>query len=103
MKKYIPHIEANPNGSPLKGIRGEMVTYHEDPFLVEDESKCYSHFSDGIVIIQDGKILAAGEYSEVSPLYPELKDIDRYENAVIIPGMIDTHVHYVHSPMLASF
>ncbi len=96
------HIKASTT-LPLKGIRGEMVTFHEDPFLVEDESKCYTHFPDGLVVIQDGKILAAGSFSEIAPLYPDLKDIDTYENAVIIPGMIDTHVHYVQSPMIGSF
>ncbi|ROT22354.1 guanine deaminase [Muribaculaceae bacterium Isolate-113 (HZI)] len=103
MKKNISHIDADTQGAPLKGIRGEMVTFHEDPFLVEDESKCYSHYSDGLVVIQGDKILAAGDYMEVAAFYPDLKDIDRYDNAVIIPGMVDTHVHYVQSPMIGSF
>lgn len=102
-KKELKSIMPDPEGKPLKGIRGEMVTFHEDPFLVEDESKCYSYYTDGLVVMQDGKILAAGPYSDIAPLYPELKDIDKYENSVIIPGMIDTHVHYVQSPMIGSF
>ena len=97
------YIAASAQGGALKGIRGEMVTFHEDPFLIEDESKCYSHYSDGLVVMQDGKILAAGNYADIYPLYPELKDIDSYDNSVIIPGMIDTHVHYVQSPMIGSF
>ena len=102
-KKELKSIMPDPEGKPLKGIRGEMVTFHEDPFLVEDESKCYSYYTDGLVVMQDRKILAAGPYSDIAPLYPELKDIDKYENSVIIPGMIDTHVHYVQSPMIGSF
>lgn len=97
------HIAADPKGTPLKGIRGEMVTFHEDPFLVEDESRCYSHFRDGLVVMQDGKILAAGDFEDITPLYPGLRDIDIYEDSVIIPGMVDTHVHYVQSPMIGSF
>lgn len=99
----IPHIAANPQGYPLKGIRGEMVTFLEDPFIVEDESRCYTYHRDGLVVIQDGTILAAGDYASVYPLYPSLSDIDEYEESVIIPGMIDTHVHYVQSPMIGSF
>ncbi len=57
MKKNISHIDADTQGAPLKGIRGEMITFHEDPFLVEDESKCYSHYSDGLVVIQGDNIL----------------------------------------------
>lgn len=71
MKKNISHIDADTQGAPLKGIRGEMITFHEDPFLVEDESKCYSHYSDGLVVIQGDKILAAGDYMEVATFYPQ--------------------------------
>ncbi len=42
------------------------------------------------MVIQGDKILAAGDYMEVAAFYPDLKDIDRYDNAVIIPGMVDT-------------
>lgn len=99
----LQHIPSDPNGSPIKGIRGEMITFKEDPFLVEDESRCYVHYNDALVVMQDGKILAAGPFAKVSPLYPDLEDIDRYEDAVILPGMIDCHVHYVQSPMIGSF
>ncbi|MDE6340663.1 MAG: guanine deaminase, partial [Muribaculaceae bacterium] len=97
------HITHSPEKSSLKGIRGEMITFHDNPFLSEDESKCYSHYSDGLVVMQAGKILAAGEYDTLVSLYPDLTDIDKYENSVIIPGMVDTHVHYVQSPMIGSF
>lgn len=100
MKTYIPY---RPDGGNLKGLRGQMITFHEDPFLVEDESLCYDYFEDGLVVIQDGIILAAGEYSAIAPLYPDLKDIEIYKDSVIMPGMIDTHVHYVQSPMIGSF
>lgn len=98
----IRYIPSDPS-LPLKGIRGATMTFHEDPFLVEDESRCYSYWPDGLTVIQAGKILAAGPFDDVSPFYPELRDIDRYEDSVVIPGMIDTHVHYVQSPMIGSF
>lgn len=96
-------LPADADGAPLYGIRGEMVTFHEDPFLVEDEARCYTHLTDALVVIQEGRILASGEYSRIAPLYPELTDIEKYDDCVIIPGMIDTHVHYVQSPMIGSF
>lgn len=100
MNKHIPY---NPEGDTLKGLRGPMMSFNEDPFLVEDESRCYDYYEDGLVVIQNGIILAAGEYSVIDPLYPELTDIEIYKDSVIMPGMIDTHVHYVQSPMIGSF
>lgn len=89
----------------LKGIRGQMITFHDDPFLNEDESKCYSYYPDGLVVIKGDRIAAAGDYRQIAPSFPELKpeDIDTYDDCVIMPGMIDTHVHYVQSPMIGSF
>lgn len=97
------HIPYDPQGSPLKAIRGQMITFNEDPFLIEDESRCYDYFTDGIVVMQDGRILAAGDYASIAPLYPELMDIDTYKDCIILPGMVDCHVHYVQSPMIGSF
>lgn len=89
----------------LKGIRGQMITFHDDPFLNEDESKCYSYYPDGLVVIKGDKIADAGDFVKIRALFPDLMDenIDTYENCVIMPGMIDAHVHYVQSPMIGSF
>lgn len=92
----------NPAGGTLKGIRGQAITFKSDPFLFT-ESDCYDYYNDALIVIQDGKILAVGEYKDVSPIYPDLKDIDSYEDAVIMPGFVDAHVHYVQSPMIGSF
>ncbi len=93
------------NNEIIKGLRGQMITFHEDPFLNEDESKCYSYYPDGLVVIKGDKIAAAGDYTKTVAQYPELKEckIEKYEDCVIMPGMIDTHVHYVQSPMIGSF
>ncbi len=90
------------NGTPLKGVRGQMLSFKDDPFL-KPASECYDHYQDGLVVIRDGKIIDAGDYSIVAPRYPQLNDIDTYSDALIMPGFIDCHTHYVQSPMLGSF
>ena len=95
-------LPINPDGSALKGIRGHVLTYKADPFL-NDENECYDYYDDGMVVIQDGHILNVGAYNDIAQQYPELTDIDSYPDAVIMPGFIDCHVHYVQSPMIGSF
>lgn len=100
MKKN--NIPVNHEDRALKGIRGEMLTFKADPFLCP-ETECYDHYADGLVVVSDGRILDAGEYAEVAPRYPELKDIDVYTDSVIMPGFIDCHLHYVQAPMIGSY
>lgn len=95
-------LPINPNGGPLKGVRGQMLTFTDDPFL-RDEQECYMYLSDGLAVIQDGRFLDAGNYADIIAKYPDLKDIDVYEDSLIIPGLIDCHLHYVQSPMIGSF
>lgn len=95
-------LPVNPNGSPLKGIRGQLLTFKADPFLY-NEKECYDYLTDALVVIQDGHILDVGNYTDTKKKYPDLKDIDTYRDAIIMPGFIDCHVHYVQSPMIGSF
>ena len=95
-------LPVNKAGGKLKGVRGEMLTFSADPFLTNPE-KCYSHYADGLIVIQDGVILEVGEYKDIHPHYPELKEIDHHRDAVIMPGFVDCHIHYVQSPMIGSF
>ncbi|MGL5682529.1 MAG: guanine deaminase [Marinifilaceae bacterium] len=92
----------NPKGGEVKGIRGQIVTFTQDPFLNQPE-KCYKHYEDGFIVIQDGKILDVGEFKDISGKYPMIKNIDHYTDSVIMPGFVDCHVHYVQSPMIGSF
>lgn len=86
----------------LKGIRGEVLSFHKDPWLTDPED-CYTYFPDGLVIILDGKIVETGEYRVLIEKYPDLANIDDYRGALIMPGFIDCHAHYVQSPMIGSF
>lgn len=95
-------LPVNPQGGDLKGLRGRMLTFKADPFL-ENADESYKLYEDALVVIQDGKILNVGNYNEIISDYPQLKDIDAYSDAIIMPGFIDCHVHYVQSPMIGSF
>lgn len=96
-------LPVNPQGGKLKGIRGQMLSFRDDPFLRAPQ-ECYDYLTDGLIVIQDGHILDAGDYMSVAPRYPALKneDLDVYADSLIMPGFIDCHVHYVQSPMIGS-
>lgn len=95
-------MPVNPAGSPLKGIRGQLLTFKADPFLY-NEKECYDYYTDALVVIRDGHIIEVGDYKDVAPKYPDLKDVETYTDSIIMPGFIDCHVHYVQSSMIGSF
>lgn len=86
----------------MKGIRGAAMTFRDNPFL-RDPACCHDYIDDALIVIADGKILDYGPASEVSPRHPGLKDIEEHKDAIMMPGFVDCHAHYVQSPMVGSY
>lgn len=78
--------------SPLSGVRGRILSFKSNPFVDAPED-CYDYFPDGLVVMRDGRIVDVGEYADVAPRHESLSAdaIDRYEDALIMPGFIDCH------------
>lgn len=89
-------------GSGLKAVRGSFITFTSDPFLT-DENQCYNYVDDGLIVIGSGKIVCAGPYADTVRKYPDVPVTDTFADSLIIPGMVDAHVHYVQTPMIGSF
>jgi len=70
-----------------------------DPSL---EDKAYAWHEDGLLIVMDGKIQAAGDYAALYATLPQDLQIQDYRGKLIIPGFIDTHVHYPQTDIIAS-
>lgn len=89
-------------GRQISAIRGQLLTFHSDPFLINpDES--YDFYEDAMVVMEDGMIKDVGEYSRLKDKYPHISDIEFYKDGVIMSGFIDCHAHYVQSPMIGSY
>jgi guanine deaminase len=54
---------------------------------------------DGAVLVHAGRILECQDFNQLQPLYPDAEIVDLREG-VLIPGMIDTHVHYPQGRVL---
>lgn len=87
--------------SNKRGVRGAVLSFTDDPFLNAPD-RCYRYIPDGLVVISSGHITDVGEYASTISKYPDLTDVDTYSDALIIPGFIDCHTHYVQAPMIGS-
>jgi guanine deaminase len=81
------------------GYRGEVFYFVDSP---SKNSDSYRFYPDGVLFVENGKVLEAGPYDKLKPSYKNAKIVD-YSGKLIIPGLIDTHVHYPQSEMVAAY
>lgn len=88
---------------PRQIIRGEILHFLADP--VEDAEEApdrgYAHYPDGGLLVEDGRVAACGPWPEVAALAPEAPVSD-HSGSLILPGFIDTHIHYPQTDVIAS-
>ncbi|WP_027232845.1 guanine deaminase [Phyllobacterium sp. UNC302MFCol5.2] len=82
-------------------LRGRVLTFVEEPTSIDDQS-AYNYFEDGAVLIEDGKIVDVGEYAAIAPVAADAKIVDHRPN-LIMPGFIDTHLHFPQTQAIASY
>lgn len=92
--------QLNSNASQgIVGYRGEVVYFTDDPALHGD---AVHHHPEGVLYVQHGHVLAAGDFDALSPRYPEATIVD-HRGLLITPGFVDTHVHYPQTEMIGAY
>jgi len=63
------------------------------------------YIPDGIMVVDSdsGKVLDVGEYSTTTPKWPNPLSLKHFKDSLIMPGFIDTHVHYPQYRVIASY
>src|SRR4051812_48677973 len=85
-----------------RAIRGPMLTFVDDPFVVGDAASL-RYESDALILIADGRITAVGDYGLIADALPPQVAVERYADALILPGFIDTHVHYPQTQIMGAY
>jgi len=82
------------------GIRGHLVHFHSDPSVGGSES--VQSFSDGVLVIETGRIVACGPYAILGERYRACDERYHYPERFIFPGFVDTHTHFAQTDVIAS-
>lgn len=90
------------SSNDLKIYRAEILHFLDDPTIV-GEADSYQYFTDGILIVKDGRVEAVGPYHELLPTLPAEAAIDHHRDCLILPGFVDCHVHYPQTEMVAAY
>ena len=80
-------------------IRGTLYHY---PHSTSQYQSDLQSFKDGAMLIKDGKIADLGDFSALKTTYNDVEVVD-YSGRVIIPGLIDTHLHFPQTEIIASY
>lgn len=83
-------------------FRASILHFLSDPAKTSSSDTFYEYWDDALLVVKDGKVKAVGEYSESIKEYDESNVID-YSGRLILPGFIDTHIHFPQTEMIASY
>ncbi|MFF9007670.1 guanine deaminase [Streptomyces goshikiensis] len=86
----------------VTAVRGPFISFVDDPFLTDRED-AFVYESDGLLICEDGVIIAAGDYGALRERLPQGVEPVHYPDHVISAGFVDTHIHYVQTGIIAAF
>ncbi|NLS55513.1 guanine deaminase [Hafnia alvei] len=87
----------------LKAIRGNFLDIVK---TVEQPEEIESHLrfiEDGLMLLRRGKVEWFGTWQEGKHLIPEGIRVRDYSGKMIVPGFVDTHIHYPQSEMVGAY
>jgi guanine deaminase len=80
-------------------FRAQLLTFNGDP---AQSSNAAVFNEDGLLIVEDGHVVAAGAYAALSSQLAPGTQVQDMRDKLIVPGFIDTHIHYPQTDMIAS-
>ena len=86
----------------MKVFRGSILHCLGDPGEAADPD-AWEYFDDGLLVVSDGLVQAAGDASTLSKTLPGDTAVTDYRGKLIVPGFIDCHVHYPQLDIVGSF
>lgn len=83
--------------------RAQLLYFLADPASCEDPSEAMRYYSDGLLLVDaQGLIQACGDYAQLVQSLPDGTPLHDLSGKLIMPGMIDTHLHFPQTDIIAS-
>ena len=83
----------------IDAYRGRVLYFVDDPAF--DPRACRWH-DDGLLVVENGLVSVAGDYTALIDALPSHAILHDYRGKIIMPGFIDSHVHYAQTDVVAS-
>ncbi len=81
--------------------RGAILHFRSDPGA-DDDPGSFEFLEDGLLLTRDGRIAAIGPARELLPNLPADLEVVGHANSILMPGFVDTHIHYPQTDVIGS-
>ncbi len=99
--KSSAHRPSAPSARTL--IRGAFFDLIDDPYkYVGREHEAARYIPDGLLVIEDGIIVAFGPFGDLAAKYPD-QPVIHIKDRMILPGFIDGHIHFPQVRVLGAY
>jgi guanine deaminase len=88
--------------SQIQAFRAALLHSLADPAEVGN-AHSHEYFADGLLLVQDGKVLRAGPAAELLAQLPAEVAVQHFPDALLCPGFIDSHIHYPQTGMIGAY
>ncbi len=92
-------MSSNPASPAAQAYRASVLYFTGDPAL-DAQATCWHE--DGLLVVEQGHVSACGDYARLHRQLPAHAVLHDYRGKLITPGLIDTHVHYPQTDIIAS-
>lgn len=82
-----------------RAFRAELLSVPRDPLHAGKDA--IDHVPDGLLVVEDGIVIARGPYAELGPRFGDVAVEDR-RGHLLVPGFVDTHIHFPQTDRIAS-
>jgi guanine deaminase len=82
---------------------GAILHFKDDPGSGRDPGKAMEFYPDGLLVVRDGRIESVGDRNALRPWLSTDTTVVDYGQQLIIPGFVDTHIHYAQTDIVASY
>ncbi|HGM4725609.1 TPA: guanine deaminase [Serratia marcescens] len=84
----------------IRGNFFDIAACVEAPQQLEERLR---HIPDGLLLLNEGTIVWFGNWQQGEALLPPGFAVTEYRDKPIVPGFIDTHIHYPQTEMIGAY
>ena len=85
-----------------QAIRGAILHFLDDP-AEDGRARAYQFLEDGLLIVENGYIGKVGKAQDLLPTLGTGLSVTDCTGQLILPGLIDAHVHFVQTDIIGSY
>ncbi|MBO6152285.1 MAG: guanine deaminase [Acinetobacter sp.] len=91
------------SNSAVTAIRGRFLDIQNIVSQVAQITEQVRYIEDGLLITEQGKITWFGSWEQGKHNLNDTIQVDHYSEQLIVPGFIDTHIHFPQTEMVGAY